>query len=160
MADPERRLVTVERLISGPVEEIFKVLATPARHAEIDGSGMLIGDPHGPTRLSPGAGFTMAMTQGADLNCGSVNTVVEFEEPYLIAWETRGLWRDVVTVGGQRWRYRLTPRRGETLVRHSYVWGYARWPLLTIALPRYPSRMQRAMQLTLDRLAVLIGQVG
>ena len=34
---------TVERLISAPPEAIFDVLANPAKHALIDGSGMLQG---------------------------------------------------------------------------------------------------------------------
>ena len=39
----KNNVFTVERLISAPTEAIFNVLADPAKHALIDGSGMLQG---------------------------------------------------------------------------------------------------------------------
>jgi hypothetical protein len=41
-------------------------------------------------------------------------------------------------IGGQRWRYEFEQRGAETLVHHSYVWGYATLPRLTIQLPVSP----------------------
>lgn len=55
-------------------------------------------------------------------------------------------------MGGQWWRYRLEPVDGGTLVRHTYEWGRAMFPLLTVWLPRYPQRMARTMPQSLTRL--------
>ena len=43
MTDDECQPVTVSRRISAPAHDIFRVLADPARHVELDGSGMLRG---------------------------------------------------------------------------------------------------------------------
>lgn len=64
-------------------------------------------------------------------------------------------------VGGQRWRYELTPvdgtdgteGGGTTRVTHTYDWSRARLPRLIVELPGYPRRMGPAMTTTLERLA-------
>jgi hypothetical protein len=43
MADEEYQPVAVSRRISAPAHDIFRVLASPARHQEVDGSAMLRG---------------------------------------------------------------------------------------------------------------------
>jgi uncharacterized protein YndB with AHSA1/START domain len=40
MADSECRPVTASRRISAPAREIFRLLADPRRHPDLDGSGM------------------------------------------------------------------------------------------------------------------------
>ncbi len=132
-------------------DQIFAVLVSPETHAGLDGSGMLRGSPAGPARLHLGARFTMAMKQGA-FAYRSVNEVTEFEQDRVLAWRTTGEWRGRTVVGGQWWRYVLLPTEGGTVVRHSYEWGRALLPTLTIALPGYPQRMARAMPVTLERL--------
>lgn len=143
------RTVRVERLIDASPEAIFDVLATPARHAELDGSGMLDGRPKGPERLGPGDTFSMAMHQGR-MRYRSVNVVTVFEENRAIAWSTGG---DVgpITIGGHWWRYDLQLTDAGTLVTHSYEWGRSRTPR-GLALLRYPQRMEKAMGTTLERL--------
>ena len=60
-------------------DDIFELLATPAKHALIDGSGTVMGaQPRTPERLSPGAKFGMKMKIGAPYKI--LNQVVEFEE--------------------------------------------------------------------------------
>lgn len=54
--------------------------------------------------------------------------------------------------GGQWWRYVLLPTKDGTLVRHSYEWGRARFPTLTIRLPSYPQPVARTMSASLQRL--------
>ena len=79
--------LTVERLIRASPEVIFDVLADPAKHSLIDGSGMLQGaNDAGATRLALGVTFGMGMKMG--VRYSTVNTVVEFEENRLIAWQT------------------------------------------------------------------------
>jgi uncharacterized protein YndB with AHSA1/START domain len=148
----ERRSVSATVEVPVPAARVFDVLASIDRHAEIDGSGMLQGEPIGPTRLALGAEFTMGMQQ-VDKPYRSFSRVVEFEEGRRITWESMGTWRGRQTVGGQRWRWVLTPIEGGTLVQHSYVWGYARLALLTVWLPLYPRRARSSLQRSLANLA-------
>ncbi len=94
-----RYLVSRERFIPAAPAEIFEVLATPALHSVIDGSGTVKGaQPSGPERLGPGARFGMDMTMKVDYKI--LNTVCEFEEGRRIAW--RHFY-------GHIWRYVLEP---------------------------------------------------
>ena len=64
-AEATRDVATVERLIAAPAETIFDLLADPARHAEIDGSGTVRGvsESEG-QRLALGDKFGMSMHMG------------------------------------------------------------------------------------------------
>lgn len=140
-----------ERLIRADAAAIFDVLTDIHRHAAFDGSGMLQGAAEGPERLVLGSRFSMGMKQRGG-SYRSVNTVVEHAENQLIAWASVGELRGRKLIGGQRWRYELIPRPAGTLVRHSYVWGYATMPRVTIQLPGFPARMQTSMVHTLANL--------
>lgn len=94
-----RYLVSRERFIAATTEAIFEILATPAMHSVIDGSGTVKGaQPRGPERLSAGAKFGMEMNVKVDYKI--LNTVCEFEEGRRIAW--RHFY-------GHVWRYLLEP---------------------------------------------------
>lgn len=94
-----RYLVSRERFIPAAPDEIFEVLATPALHSVIDGSGTVKGaQPRGPERLVLGARFGMEMNMRVDYKI--LNTVCEFEEGRRIAW--RHFY-------GHVWRYILEP---------------------------------------------------
>ncbi|MFD5392660.1 SRPBCC family protein [Streptomyces sp. NPDC127097] len=171
------RAISVSRDIVATPRELFDVLRDPARHAELDGSGMLRGHPQGPSPLGPGDRFSMGMAQ-ARIAYRSVNVVVEYEKDRLIAWETWGEFRGRRLVGGQRWRYELTPANGTdgtngtggtggtdgagtggggtTRVTHTFDWSRARFPRLVVELPGYPRRMGPAMATTLERLAATV----
>lgn len=83
-------------IVNAPASAIFDVLADPAQHAAIDGSGSVRGRLSGPPRLSPGATFGMDMR--IVLPYRIRNTVVEFDEGRRIAWRH---------FNGHRWRYEL-----------------------------------------------------
>ena len=150
------RTVTAQLLIKADAATIYDLLADPANHASLDGSGMLAGRPRGSSRLTVGDRFTMGMRQGP-ARYRSVNTVVEADPGRAIAWQTVGEWRGRRFVGGQVWRYQLRPfdegdpGRG-TVVRHTYDWSAAVLPRLTIEVPRFPQRMARTMPESLERL--------
>ncbi|WP_327225014.1 SRPBCC family protein [Streptomyces platensis] len=156
------RTISVSRDIVATPRELFDLLRDPSRHTELDGSGMLRGRPQGPSPLGPGDRFSMGMAQGP-IAYRSVNVVVEYEKDRLIAWETWGELRGRRLVGGQRWRYELTPLNGTdgdgdggegtTRVTHTFDWSRARLPRLIVELPGYPRRMGPAMTTTLERLA-------
>ncbi|MFC9241128.1 SRPBCC family protein [Streptomyces decoyicus] len=162
------RAISVSKDIEATPRQLFAVLRDPARHPELDGSGMLRGRPEGPSLLGPGDRFSMGMAQGR-IAYRSVNVVVEYEKDRLIAWETWGEFRGRRLVGGQRWRYELTPvdgsdeadgtggtdgagSGGTTRVTHTYDWSRARLPRLVVELPGFPKRMGPAMATSLERL--------
>lgn len=147
----EQHVETVERVVPASPAEVFAVLTDIDRHTALDGSGMLQGRPDGPRPLVLGSRFSMGMRQ-ARLPYRSVSTVVEYEQDRLVAWSSAGEVAGRRVVGGQRWRFELEPAKGGTLVRHSYVWGYAAMRRLTVELPGYPKRMRSAMAGSLRNL--------
>ena len=154
MGKPGRadRTVTASRDIAAPAQRIFDLLADPRRHQELDGSGQVRGDAHGPDRLAEGARFSMAMHQGK-IPYRSSSRVVEFDENRVIAWQTIGKVKGRTVIGVQIWRYELTPLAdGTTRVTHSYDWGAARLAPL-IRLLGYPRRTAASMPRSLERLA-------
>jgi len=148
----EHNVASVERLIAAPPVQIFDLLADPARHREIDGSGTVRDTPGGSQRLTLGSKFGMSMHMGFGYSMD--NTIIEFEENRRIAWQTRptlGLMRPLV--GGRIWRYELTPQDGGTLVRES-------WDIRKEAMP-WAVRGMRAktvssMTKTLERIAAVV----
>lgn len=138
-------LVRVSRTIPVPAQAIFDVLADPGQHPVIDGGGtVLAARAGGPERLSLGAKFAMDMHLAA--NYKILNTVVEFEEPRLIAWRH---------FNGHIWRYRLTEVEGGTRVEEEWDARKAK-SRLGLVLLGFPHRNRRAMTGTLDRLANLV----
>ena len=119
-----KRLFTAERVVPAAPEEIFALLADPARHVEIDGSGTVqrLVAGRGPMQL--GSKFTMAM-KAFGVPYRITNKVVEYEENRRIAW--CHLVRNV-------WRYELEPADGGTLVTESADYRSVRFRPLTMRL--------------------------
>ena len=137
------------RIVPASAEDIFELLASPAQHALIDGSGTVKGAQRGtPERLSQGARFGMNMRIGAPYRI--LNEVVEFEEGRRIAWRPSEPGRQPP---GHLWRWELEPlEAGGTLVRHTYDWTE-----LTDAqrFPRARATTADRLRASLDRLAAL-----
>ena len=109
----------MERVIRAPAKAIFDLLADPARHAEIDGSGAVRDSPSGSERLHLGSVFGMNMKLG--VKYAMENTVVEFVENERIAWQPRARNKLIAIFGGGRiWRYELEPVADGTLVRETW----------------------------------------
>ena len=143
---------TVERIIPGPPEQIFQLLADPRRHPEIDGSGSVRQVRDGPERLSLGAKFRMAMKIG--LPYSMVSEVVEFEDGRRIAWQSRPPSPIGSRLGGGRiWRYELEPVGESTLVRES--WDISQEKFKAIVRPAR-KRTREAMERTLERIEELV----
>lgn len=139
MTDPART-VSVTRVIRASPQAIFDVLASPARHGEIDGSGS-VRQARGPAqRLALGSRFRMDMRLGVPYRI--TNEVVEFDEGRRIAWRH---W------GGHIWRYELEPTNGGTSVTESFDWSTSLLPQF-LELVGYPRRNRRAIEATLERL--------
>jgi uncharacterized protein YndB with AHSA1/START domain len=146
--------ISVERVIPAPPEPIFDLLADPAGHLEIDGSGSVMKARSGGRRLAIGDRFGMDMQLGASYS--TRNTVTEFEENRLIAWQTLAAGPLSHFFTGRTWRYELEPVEGGTLVRET-------WDLSTERLPsRLPVRITMGsmtrdnMTRTLERIEELV----
>jgi hypothetical protein len=134
-------VVAVTRTIPVDAQRIFDLIADPANHPLIDGSGTVKatnGDV--PTRLALGTKFGMSMKAGAPYKIS--NTVSEFEEGRLIGWHH---------FHGHVWRYILEPVEGGTKVTEQFDWTKAK-SRLAIVLSRFPDRNRKAMERTLERI--------
>ena len=140
----DERQVSATRFIAAPAETIFAILADPARHADIDGSGTVKGSREPESqRLELGSTFGMSMKMGIPYRIK--NKVVEFEENRLIAWQH---------LGRHRWRYELNPVEGGTEVTETFDWStsLASWYIEKMG---YPKKHVPAMEKTLERLDAL-----
>lgn len=141
------QIVSVERFVAAPPEAIFELLVDPDRHHDIDGSGTVVGAKQGSQRLRLGSRFGMSMR--VKMSYSMVSTVIEFDEPRVIAWQTRGPGN---LGGGRVWRYELQPVEGGTLVRES--WDISRESVLSKWMVRgLGEKTRENMAATLDRIA-------
>ena len=137
----KKRQISVSRLIKTSPDVVFDILANPARHAEIDGSGTVRGaQGSAPDRLAMGSKFGMKMKILVPYDMRS--TVVEFEEDRLIAW---------AHFGKHRWRYELEEVDGGTMVTETFDWSTSVMPLFIEAM-QYPKKHIANMEKTLERL--------
>ena len=130
------------RIVPASAADIFEVLATPARHREIDGSGTVLGtQPGAPERLTMGAKFGMHMRFGGPYKI--LNEVVEFEEGRRIGWRH---------FAGHIWRYTLEPLGPRaTKVSEQFDPTGSRFPRTT-RLFGWEKRNQHAIEQTLHNL--------
>jgi uncharacterized protein YndB with AHSA1/START domain len=125
MGNDERKAVSASRRIDAPAGEIFKLLADPDRHPEIDGSGML--RPGASNEVVNGVGdvFVMKMYHAAVGDYEMDNRVVAYEADRCIGWEPSMRNADPSNVeqtrNGSRWRFDLTPDGPDaTVVKETY----------------------------------------
>ncbi|QXC63183.1 SRPBCC family protein [Aquihabitans sp. G128] len=154
MSDPQD-VVTVERRIPAEASAIFDLIAHPARHQDIDGSGT-VRDAKGKTkgeRLALGSTFGMSMKMGLPYSMAS--TVIEFEEGRRLAWQTRGPGPVGKLVGGRIWRYELEPVDGGTLVKET--WDITQEsPITKLAIKGLGKKTAENMSATLARIEDLL----
>ncbi len=142
----------MERFIPAPAEKIFDLLADPARHRDIDGSGTVQGSSEGSRRLAKGDRFGMDMKQG--FGYAMVSDVMEFEENRLIAWQSNSPIKLMgLFVGGRIWRYELEPVEGGTLVRET--WDISREKIKAMVRP-LRAKTKANMEKTLVRIEEIV----
>jgi hypothetical protein len=135
-------LVSESKVIGADRQTLFDIVADPARHPEIDGSGSVRAvRSGGPARLSLGAKFGMDMKLGASYKI--LNTVVEFDEPTQLAWRH---------FNGHVWRYTFTPVDGGTEVTEQWDARPAKNRFF-LRLAGFPGRNRKGIKATLDRLS-------
>jgi len=122
---PER--VAASITLEAPAEEVFAVLADPAAHADIDGTGWVRGSLQGDRITAAGQVFRMAMyhPNHPDGDYKIANLVEVFDEPRTIGWKpgTESETGDL-SFGGWTWRYDLDPAGpSRTKVTLTYDWS-------------------------------------
>ncbi len=134
-------LVSETRTIAADPQQLFDIVADPAMHPVIDGSGSVQQAHSGnPQRLALGATFGMDMKLGAPYKI--TNTVVEFEEGRRLAWRH---------FNGHVWRYTFEPVDGGTRVTEQ--WDATKvWNKLALRLAGFPKRNRDGIIATLARL--------
>ncbi len=148
-----RDTTSVRRLIPSPPEPIFDLLADPAGHAAIDGGGTVRSARSGGRRLGPGDRFGIDMKLGVAYS--TRNTVVEFEENRLIAWQTTASGVLGLVLGGRIWRYELEPVEGGTLVTESWDLSQEKLASKPVVKVLMTSSTARNMERTLERIEEL-----
>jgi hypothetical protein len=157
MSDDNSQPVSVSRTIEAPASAIFAVLARPASHPGIDGSGMLLGSSDD-IIAAAGDVFTMRMHNDEMGDYVIANHVVEYEQDRRIGWEpvlaaaSRPEDQDGIGDRNQiRWSYELTPLSpGATVVRETY--DCSRAPAWLRRAVKDGSRWIGSMTATLDKL--------
>lgn len=152
VTDP-RDSISVERVIAAPPEQIFDVIADPARHRDFDGSDSVQAVATGaPQRLELGARFGMSMKRG--FGYSMLNTVTEFEENRRMAWSPKpasgrgGRWV------GRIWRYELEPVQGGTKVTET--WDISKEGLRFVLRYVAAGHTRKAMEKSLEKLDALV----
>ena len=128
MSAQNGRPVSVSRRIEAPAEELFAVLADPARHPGIDGSGMLREAGGNPVISGVGDSFAVRMNNAEMGDYEVTNHVVEFQRNRRIGWEpvltAASREEDQADIGDRaehRWSYELAPGGdGATIVTETY----------------------------------------
>ncbi|WCZ37886.1 SRPBCC family protein [Corynebacterium jeddahense] len=95
------------RQIDASAAEIFDILSNPQRHAETDGSGMVVSADQGDRLKNVGDTFTMNMTK-EDGDYQTTNEVFAIQENKLIGWKNVENTTAGVKVGA-KWLYELEP---------------------------------------------------
>ena len=136
------------RLVAASASEIFALIANPHRHWEFDGSKTVRKGIEGPTELTRGDSFSMAMSFPLPVKALPYRVsskVVEYEHNVVIAW---------AHFGKHRWRYELESVVGATLVTETFDWSTSLFPPAIVAVG-YPDRHRSNIDATLERLARL-----
>ena len=154
-------VLRVERTIPAPPGAVFDVLADPAKHHLIDGSGMVQGAlatpgagaaPSAAGRLAIGGSFGMKMK--LFVRYATANRVTAFEEDRVIAWQTGPTGFMGKLVGGRIWRYELEPVEGGTKVTET--WDISKEALRFVLRYVAVGGTKKAMEKSLETLEGLV----
>ena len=151
----------VTRMIAAPPEEVFALLADPARHHETEPTdwvrGSLEEDPAPLTEVGQVFGIEM-FHENAHGRYDMHNRVIAFEQDRTIAWEPGQYGPDgELGTGGWTWRYDLAPAGGAdggpaTEVTLTYDWSAVPDPLQKeFGLPPFPPSFLEESLAALER---------
>ncbi|WP_043442755.1 SRPBCC family protein [Arthrobacter sp. L77] len=148
--------ISATRTIDAPAGAIFDLLSNPARHAALDGSGMVQSDSKS-DRIT-GVGQTFTMNQNWDKMGGDYQTdnhVVGYDHNKLLAWKTAPAG-DVPP--GWEWVWELQPAGPDsTEVSVTYDWSAVTDKAILKQLS-FPEVSQDALDSTLANLAAQVSE--
>ncbi|WP_020658696.1 hypothetical protein [Amycolatopsis benzoatilytica] len=119
-------VVSATRVVDAPVERVFAVLADPAAHAAIDGTGWVQACVDPAPLSEAGQLFRMDMhhDEHPDGDYQVLNKVEVFSAPHAIGWLTGSRKPDgEPEFGGWLWRYDLRRAGSGAEVTLSYDWS-------------------------------------
>jgi uncharacterized protein YndB with AHSA1/START domain len=145
--------------IRASADAVFAVLADPAQHAAIDGTGW-VRDPLDPQPLqATGQIFRMAMyhPNHPNGNYEMANRIQLFDPPHAISWEPGFDPGDGnLQFGGWIWRYDLAPR-GSSEIDVTLTYDWSAVPEVVRANgPQFPPFPDGHLENSLSRLAALV----
>lgn len=144
MASP--RIVSDSIVVDTAPAVIFAILADPAAHLEIDGSDSVRGATSARTGRRLGLGDRFGMNMKMGLPYKTRNTVVEYEENQLIAWQH---------FAKHTWRYELDEfEPGRTRVTEHWDWSRSPYALV-MELAGFPDRNRKGIFASLGKLKAL-----
>lgn len=145
--------LSVTAVVNAPPEAVFDVLADPATHSAIDGTGWVCESLDAERLTEPDQIFRMAMYHPNHPNghYEMANRIVVLDRPSAISWEPGydEAGDGNLQFGGWVWRYDLTlAGRSETEVTLTYDWSavpqfireYIQFP------PFSPDHLRRSLQ--------------
>lgn len=143
------RIVSDNITVDASPGVIFAILADPSAHFEIDGTDSV----QGVTSTQPGRKLALGDRFGMNMKLGLPykvrNTVVEYDENRLIAWQH---------FAKHTWRYELEelePAR----TRVTEYWDWSRSPYaLVMELAGFPDRNRKGISASLVKLKALAEQ--
>jgi Polyketide cyclase / dehydrase and lipid transport len=145
--------------IPAPAETVFAVIADPASHAAIDGTGWVRDPPDRQPLTAPGQVFRMAMYHPNHPNgeYEMANLVQVFDPPTAISWKPGyDPGNGELRFGGWTWRYDLAPLGpSETEVRLTYDWSAVPDDVRQTG-PSFPPFPPDHLSNSLDHLAQLV----
>ena len=148
--------ISATRTIDAPAGAIFDLLSNPARHAALDGSGMVQSDSKS-DRIT-GVGQTFTMNQNWDKMGGDYQTdnhVVGYDPNKLLAWKTAPAGE---VPPGWEWVWELQPSGPDsTEVSVSYDWSAVTDKAILKKLS-FPEVSQDALDSTLANLAAQVSE--
>jgi hypothetical protein len=156
-------VLSISRDIDAPATQLFALLARPADHVAIDGSGLVRGPADDQVISGIGDVFEMRMCNDFLGDYVTENHVVEFDLDRRIAWEPVLKETDhpeaqsnIGVRAHLRWRWELTPLPGSgTRVTESY--DLSRCPDWLREATREGEDWREAMETSLANLARLVG---
>lgn len=156
--------VSISRSIAAPAAKIFQVLADPANHPALDGSGMLRPAPSQRVPSRAGDTFVMAMYLPELGEYLMLNRVTAFEQDRRITWEptpgdavaSRNAGLPVGASQGYSWGFQLQPDGAATIVTEVFDCTEAA-QVIRDAVQEGQGWLP-AMHQTLERLAATVEQ--
>jgi uncharacterized protein YndB with AHSA1/START domain len=118
-------ILITSRIVNAPVQAVFDVLAEPANHAAIDGTGWVRESLDGKPLQENDQIFRIAMYHDnlPEGHYEMANRVIGFDPPNTIAWEPGQGPDGDIEYGGWTWRYDLEPSGDGTQVTMTYDWS-------------------------------------